>query len=300
MDMSNNSSKKKHVILIVFLMLVAIFIALVIAIVIASVASVARKPRLGTATRIYADGFEVQCVAFSPDGRWLAAGVNGNMHRTLVTLPLRGQIYLYEAATLKLVRTHTFSSWLTSISFSPDSSILAVGSGSPRTLVFGRPEDAPAANGELHLLSIDQLQPRSRFVSTILDSQVVMLAFHPTTDWLYGIVRSAISGPGEERRWAVSGVGKSEVLNQRSSGFSALAMSKDGKTLYAGYGWKKEEENIGGGAVDILSSDSGQILATIDKKIKDKPLSFVFIPHTDFLVMGMSGDKAVINFSTNQ
>src|SRR5262249_22212844 len=84
-------------------------------------------------------------VAFSPDGKYLAAGT-GDLAQVAPSTP--GEVRVWDAATGKEILTltgHTF--WVTAVAFSPDSKRLASGSAD-RT---GRVWDAPSGR-EVHPL----------------------------------------------------------------------------------------------------------------------------------------------------
>jgi WD40 repeat protein/tetratricopeptide (TPR) repeat protein len=92
----------------------------------------------------------VRSVAFSPDGRLLAAA-NGSPLETETD----GEIYVWEAATGREIRVLRGHHWcINCVAFSPDGRLLAFGSGRPLAFLMGMGRKAEPAPGELKIWDV--------------------------------------------------------------------------------------------------------------------------------------------------
>jgi WD40 repeat protein len=144
------------------------------------------------------DGERANQVAFSPDGKLLAAASSVGVH-------------LYDAQSLKLVRFIPSETWVRSLAFSPNGSLLAGGFYDHSVRLW-------------HTTG-------GTFVRTLLGAtdQVHSVAFSPDRQLL-----AAAADDDTLRIWRVADGSLLKTIHQGAQGVRAVAFSPDGKMLASG------------------------------------------------------------------
>lgn len=163
----------------------------------------ANQPAAAAVQTLVAEGSDVLSIAYSPDGRWLAAGAE------------RGWLWLWDLtlpdATPQRFEVEDYL--LSNVAFGPDGDLLAAG-GSDGNVWLWNTADWDAAP--------QQLETQATAVS--------VLAFSPDGRWL------ASAGDNTVRLWSLPLSGSPVVLSGHTGGVNALAFSPDSAQLVSGGG----------------------------------------------------------------
>jgi len=175
---------------------------------------VAPRQRLGGKTLAVAEGY-VPSVAFSPDGKTLAAGNGGG-----------GAVVLWELARrerLAGVRFAVTEAYVTSVGFSPDGKTLAAANGGGGAVLWNVARRERLAGKPL----------------AVAEGWVESVSFSPDSKMLAAGYDGAELGGGvvlwDTARWERLA---DKPLPVAEGGVSSIAFSPNGKTLAAGYGGK--------------------------------------------------------------
>jgi WD40 repeat protein len=228
-------------------------------------------------------------VAFSPDGRLLAAGTDN------------GEIHVWRAADgRQLVTCKGHTDWVRSVVFSPEGSILASGSGDqtirlwdlntgqclktllghPRPVwsIAFSPDGLILASGSDQTVRLWEVSTGQCFKTLPGHTRsVISVALSPD-----GSILASGSSDQTVRLWEVSTGQCLTILSRHTRTVSSVAFAPDGDTLISG---------SDDGTVRVWDVSSGQCLKTLSGP-SDDIRSVAFSPDGDMLAGG--GDDAIV------
>lgn len=170
----------------------------------------------------FAREFNVSSVAYSRDGKFLAAGTQ---RKPLHQQELRdGQVTVWNTATYAQVGLLPQDQWVNSISFSADGNWLAVGSGN----YLPKEEKPRGIPGEVKVYECATLTQQAVFE---LNGDVLAVTFSPDSLLLAAASAGEENKPGEVTVWQVSGWEQRTHLAWFEDRQIAMVFSPDSKTL---------------------------------------------------------------------
>ena len=200
-------------------------------------------------------GEAVLSVVTSPDGRWLAAGL----------VDYSDNVVLWDVSEERMAAVlEGHSSWVTSLAFSPDSQILASGSGD----TIGDPS--------LKLWDVETLE----LIATLegVDHEVTSLAFSPGGSFL-----ASGYDDGDIQIWDLTTFKVVKVLNGDAGDVFSVVYSPDGSTLATGVQFA---------TLQLWDVDSETILATQDHGAFSR--SVAFSPDGMFIAAGLEDGNVIV------
>lgn len=191
---------------------------------------------------------ETSLVAFSSDGRYLAAAGQNNIIVTIKekghTSKLQGSDYsvrIWSTPTWKLSRTLQFKDLISSLAFSPDGKLLGVSAGTNVTIYRTADGKITRTLGSQREFSPIAFSPRGNVLavgSKLIDTQTWKPLYNlPITDSVYSVAfaldgDTLVTGSlkGVVQAWDV-GTGRQKKIVQRAVNSVEVKFSPDGKTL---------------------------------------------------------------------
>jgi WD40 repeat protein len=167
------------------------------------------------------EAFDHRCLAFSPDGKTLAAGTSPQNRRGIPMNP-GGLVALWDVANAKALtplKGHTGYVW--SVAFSPDGKLLASASGVPDRKAGGK--------GELKLWDVTTGKEKAALAGH--EGQVQAVAFSPD-----GKLLASGGEDGTVRLWDVAKGQQVASLKGHAAPVVAAVFSPDSKLLATGGG----------------------------------------------------------------
>lgn len=185
----------------------------------------------GTHRDSYTGKEQFFCVAYSPDGKYVAAGTLGS-------------VLLFDAKKLKLLQTLELAERVYSVAFSADSQTVAGGNQFGYIRLWD-----PTTGKPKHMLHPfkETKESKDKDVHEVRFRDVFALAFHPDGKFL-------VSGGNDKivRVWDLTKYTEVRTLHDHGRTVKSVAFSKDGKTLASGSGDGHAWSN-GDGAIKLWS-----------------------------------------------
>ena len=232
---------------------------------------------------------DIRCVAFSPDGKSLAVGVAGV--GKAADAFWKGRVDVYDAATGELSAQREVPMWVNSLSYSPDGSYLAVGTGAALFDQFPVVERTPTPGAVVLLAAADLTEKGSRRGAGE-DSEIDTVVFHSDGKAVFGLVRVAPRGtPGAVYRWSVPALDEESSIGKPQECYSALALSADGKTLLVGDRITRDVIHPTHGLLRLFDSSSGKHVSDVELGSPSFPTAIAVAPAGDLVVATGQGDR---------